>query len=157
MSSSLIGRLARRYGPIQTSEDRRAFLRTSLLTGTALMLSGPAAFAARSGAAGKRIVVVGAGFAGLAAAYELKSVGYDVTVIEARNRTGGRVLSFGDFVPGKNVEGGASKLTVKAKGKASKKLKKKAKLKVKPTVAFTPTGGQTVSETKSVTLKLRKP
>lgn len=106
MASSLIGRLSRRYGPTQTSEDRRAFLRTSLLAGSALMLSGPAAFAARSGAAGKRIVVVGAGFAGLAAAYELKSVGYDVTVIEARNRTGGRVLSFGDFVPGKNVEGG---------------------------------------------------
>ena len=49
---------------------------------------------------------VGAGFAGLACAYELKSVGYDVTVIEARPRLGGRVLSFGDFVPGKNVEGG---------------------------------------------------
>jgi monoamine oxidase len=105
MSSSLIGRLSRRYGPAETDQQRRDFLRASLITGSALMLAGPAALA-RSGAPGKRIVVVGAGFAGLAAAYELKSVGYDVTVVEARNRISGRVLSFGDFVPGKNVEGG---------------------------------------------------
>ena len=31
---------------------------------------------------------------------------YDVTVVEARNRIGGRVISFSDLVPGKNVEGG---------------------------------------------------
>jgi monoamine oxidase len=32
--------------------------------------------------------------AGLAAAYELKNSGWDVTVLEARNRTGGRVFSY---------------------------------------------------------------
>ena len=53
-----------------------------------------------------RVVVIGAGFSGLAAAYELSQVGYDVTVVEARNRVGGRVISFSDLVPGKNVEGG---------------------------------------------------
>ena len=53
-----------------------------------------------------RVVVVGAGFSGLAAAYELSQAGYDVTVVEARNRVGGRVISFSDLVPGKNVEGG---------------------------------------------------
>ena len=53
-----------------------------------------------------RVVVIGAGFSGLAAAYELSSAGYDVTVVEARNRVGGRVVSFSDMVPGKNVEGG---------------------------------------------------
>jgi len=94
----------------------------------------------------------------------LVSVPAGTRAIKLRNVTavgGQRGMSFitnGGVAPqSKNVEGGASKLTVKAKGKASKKLKKKAKLKVKPTVAFTPTGGQTVSETKSVTLKLRKP
>jgi monoamine oxidase len=55
---------------------------------------------------GKRIIVIGAGFSGLAAAYELVSAGYDVTVYEARNRVGGRVITFTDMVPNKYVEGG---------------------------------------------------
>jgi monoamine oxidase len=40
---------------------------------------------------GKSVVVLGAGIAGLVAAYELRKAGYAVTVIEARNRFGGRV------------------------------------------------------------------
>lgn len=39
----------------------------------------------------KRILVLGAGLAGLAAAQELKKQGHDVIVIEARNRIGGRI------------------------------------------------------------------
>lgn len=39
------------------------------------------------------IAVVGAGFAGLAAAFELHSQGYQVVVLEARQRVGGRVWS----------------------------------------------------------------
>jgi monoamine oxidase len=53
------------------------------------------------------VVVVGGGFAGLAAAYELKSVGYKVTVLEGRGEVGGRVLSRRDVVPGLIVEHGA--------------------------------------------------
>jgi NADPH-dependent 2,4-dienoyl-CoA reductase/sulfur reductase-like enzyme len=41
------------------------------------------------------VIVVGAGLAGLSAAYELKSVGYKVTVVEAQKRVGGRVESRG--------------------------------------------------------------
>ncbi|MFD5058591.1 flavin monoamine oxidase family protein [Streptomyces sp. NPDC058394] len=37
-----------------------------------------------------KVVVVGGGIAGLAAAYELGKAGYDCTVLEARSRTGGR-------------------------------------------------------------------
>jgi monoamine oxidase len=37
-----------------------------------------------------KIVVLGAGVAGLSAAYELGKAGYDVTVLEARERVGGR-------------------------------------------------------------------
>lgn len=41
----------------------------------------------------KSCVVVGAGFAGLAAAYKLRNAGWSVTILEARDRIGGRVYS----------------------------------------------------------------
>ena len=40
---------------------------------------------------GKRVVILGAGIAGLVAAFELRQAGWDVTVLEARDRVGGRV------------------------------------------------------------------
>ena len=43
------------------------------------------------GGKGKSVVVLGAGIAGLVAGYELAQAGYDVTVLEARDRVGGRV------------------------------------------------------------------
>ncbi len=43
--------------------------------------------------AGRRVVVIGAGFAGLAAADALRADGAAVTVLEARDRVGGRVFS----------------------------------------------------------------
>ena len=39
---------------------------------------------------GTKIAILGAGVAGLAAAYELRKAGYDCTVLEARDRVGGR-------------------------------------------------------------------
>src|SRR4051812_13282198 len=39
-------------------------------------------------------VVIGAGLSGLAAAHALKGAGWDVTVVEARKRKGGRVFSY---------------------------------------------------------------
>ena len=41
-----------------------------------------------------RVVVVGAGLAGLTAAFELDRKGWDVTVLEARDRVGGRCRTF---------------------------------------------------------------
>jgi monoamine oxidase len=56
----------------------------------------------------RQVVVLGAGLAGLAAAYELKKAGYGVTVIEARTRPGGRVLTYRDpFADGLYAEMGA--------------------------------------------------
>ena len=121
MSRSLYARLHRRFAAPSRQIDiysRREMLRATVAASAGLLLSGPALFGgcapagagggakAKAKAGGKRIVVIGAGFAGLACAHELLAAGYDVTVVEARNRVGGRVLSFADFVKGKNVEGG---------------------------------------------------
>jgi monoamine oxidase len=43
--------------------------------------------------AGTRVIVLGAGLAGLAAAYELQKLGYQCEVLDARMRTGGRCVS----------------------------------------------------------------
>jgi monoamine oxidase len=49
-------------------------------------------FALPSGSGrGRKMVILGAGIAGLVAAYELRRAGWDVTVLEARDRIGGRV------------------------------------------------------------------
>jgi len=42
---------------------------------------------------GKKIVILGAGIAGLVSAYELRKAGFSVTVLEARHRPGGRSWS----------------------------------------------------------------
>jgi monoamine oxidase len=39
---------------------------------------------------GTKVVILGAGVAGLSAAYELRNAGYDCTILEARERVGGR-------------------------------------------------------------------
>lgn len=41
----------------------------------------------------KKIIVIGAGMSGLAAAKKLTAAGFQVTVVEARGRTGGRILT----------------------------------------------------------------
>ncbi|HEY0303102.1 MAG TPA: FAD-dependent oxidoreductase, partial [Rhizomicrobium sp.] len=43
--------------------------------------------------ANTRVIVLGAGLAGLAAAYELQKLGYHCEVLDARTRTGGRCIS----------------------------------------------------------------
>lgn len=51
-------------------------------------------------AGGESVVVLGAGLAGLSVAYELEQAGYDVTVLEAASRIGGRnmTLRHGDVI-----------------------------------------------------------
>lgn len=69
--------------------SRRTFLKTLGSTAAGLVLA-PAVFSQRRR---KRCIVIGAGFSGLAAAFKLKNAGWDVTVLEARDRIGGRVFS----------------------------------------------------------------
>ena len=57
----------------------------------------------------KRIVVLGAGIAGLVAAYELQKLGHSVEVIEASDRIGGRVFTH-PFKDGQYNELGAMRI-----------------------------------------------
>ncbi len=54
----------------------------------------------------RTVTIIGAGMAGLSAAYDLHHAGWKVTVLEARDRVGGRVYSLRNFSDGLVVEGG---------------------------------------------------
>lgn len=68
--------------------NRRHFIRNTTLA-TAGMLINPGFFTGKK----PRVVIIGAGFAGLAAAYKLHKKRIPFTILEARNRIGGRVFS----------------------------------------------------------------
>jgi monoamine oxidase len=58
-----------------------------------------------------KIVVIGAGASGLVAAYELNRAGHDVTILEARDRSGGRIHTLSSpFSEGHFAEAGASRI-----------------------------------------------
>jgi monoamine oxidase len=59
----------------------------------------------------KRVIVVGAGMAGLVAAYELLRAGHDPLILEARHRVGGRVYTLrAPFTHGLYAEAGAMRI-----------------------------------------------
>ena len=110
MTGSLYGRLTRRYRPQPTAVERREFLKIALAASVGLLVSPVPGLARersfRGVGRGRKVIIIGAGFGGLSCAHELLSADYKVTVLDARGRIGGRVLSFSDVVPGKVVEGG---------------------------------------------------
>ena len=60
----------------------------------------------------KHVVVIGAGLAGLTCARRLEQLGFRVTVLEARDRVGGRVLTLRDAFEGRYAEAGAEFVAV---------------------------------------------
>jgi len=78
---------------------RRRFLQKTALAYPAMLSLGmiPAApahaFALPSTEKSKHIIIIGAGLSGLASAYELSKLGYTYTLLEARDRPGGRCWS----------------------------------------------------------------
>ncbi len=106
MSLPLFRTLQHRFASWPDAPTRRDALRAALAAAGGLLCF------ERSNAADEKqkpvgkILVIGAGFSGLACADELAAAGYQVTVLEARDRVGGRVHSLKDVVPGKVVEAG---------------------------------------------------
>jgi monoamine oxidase len=85
---------------------RREFVARSAAVAAALAGVDCARGGERGGAVD--VIVAGAGLAGLAVAYELVKMGHRVTVLEARDRPGGRVHTLRDgFDDGLRVEAGA--------------------------------------------------
>ena len=58
----------------------------------------------------KRVLIIGAGMAGLVAAFELRRQGHTPIVLEAQNRVGGRIYTLRDFAPGLYAEAGAMRI-----------------------------------------------
>ncbi|HEX6203634.1 MAG TPA: FAD-dependent oxidoreductase, partial [Thermoanaerobaculia bacterium] len=96
--AELAGRVREaRSGAAGEAWSRRRFLATSALA--AAGVAAGCATAPRRAAGGQRVVIVGAGIAGLTAAWRLAGNGVPVRVIEAQERIGGRMLSLRGFFP----------------------------------------------------------
>ncbi|HEX4957025.1 MAG TPA: FAD-dependent oxidoreductase [Lacibacter sp.] len=83
---------------------RRQFVKNGLLSSAGLWLA-TEGFSGLGILQQPRVIIIGAGFSGLAAAYQLHKRGINVTVLEARNRVGGRVFTYNiDAKENLNVE-----------------------------------------------------
>src|SRR4051794_9581208 len=88
--------------------SRRTFLNLAVSAGSASALTPQNAEFARVAGKPKKVVIVGAGIAGLVSAFELMQAGHEVTLVEARMRPGGRVYTLREpFVDGLYAETGA--------------------------------------------------
>jgi monoamine oxidase len=87
---------------------RRDFIKTGALALGASLIRLPLVSAS---VARKKIIIIGAGMAGLSAGYELTQAGHDVTIFEARAVPGGRVRTIREpFSDGLYAEGGAARI-----------------------------------------------
>src|ERR1051326_769984 len=87
---------------------RRDFIKTGALAAGAALIRLPLVSAA---VAPKKIIIIGAGLAGLSAGYELSQAGHDITILEARAIPGGRVHTIREpFSDGLYAEAGAARI-----------------------------------------------
>ena len=85
----------RSYGARHVS--RRTFLAAAGASAAALAAGGCASVPLRRGSREPQVIIVGAGLAGLTAAYRLHAAGVAVRVVEAQERLGGRCYSLRGF------------------------------------------------------------
>jgi len=78
---------------LRVDRARRRFLGQSIGVSAALMLGACARTPSRTGTAADDVVIVGAGVAGLTAAWRLRQAGVGVRIYEAQERIGGRMFS----------------------------------------------------------------
>lgn len=91
--------------------SRRKFLRDGVLAVAAVSLPRANLNGPFIKGPPKKVVILGAGAAGLVAGYELVQLGHDVTILEARVRPGGRVLTLHEpFSDGLYAEAGAARI-----------------------------------------------
>jgi monoamine oxidase len=96
--------------------DRREFLRLGLFAAASAQLTPLERWSFTPqvlphAASSKKVLVVGAGLAGLVAGYELTQAGHDVTILEAQLRPGGRVQTVREpFSDGLYAEAGAARI-----------------------------------------------
>src|SRR5215216_1019794 len=81
-----------------------ALMSRAIATRVMRLIIGGIAVAPRWLMPGGRVVVAGAGLAGLSAARELARAGAAVTLIDARDYAGGRVRTVRDFADGQHAE-----------------------------------------------------
>ena len=80
----------------QKQNSRRTFLKDAAVLSSGIALF-PSLLNAGDFSGNKNIVIVGAGIAGLNAAYQLKKLGLTSTVCEASGRTGGRMFTLKNY------------------------------------------------------------
>lgn len=102
--------------------NRRQFLQTAAVGATVFATSAGVEAAPQQPTSAKveplerrgpaqKVVILGAGLAGLTAGYELSRAGHEVTILEAQSRAGGRVQTLREpFADGLQVDTGASSL-----------------------------------------------
>src|SRR3989440_603186 len=89
--------------------NRRTFLKQSTIALAGVSLAGSRIVTAT--VAPQKILIIGAGMAGLSAGYELSQAGHDVIILEARTRPGGRVQTLREpFSDGLYAEAGAARI-----------------------------------------------